>query len=42
MKEKSEIKQLKKDRAKWDLRTKVLKTIIEFKSEIEPNVELKK
>ena len=36
----SEIKQLKIDRAKWELRIKLLKVIGDFKSEEEPTIEL--
>lgn len=37
---KLEIKQLKKYRAKTELKIKLLKVLNEFKSEEEPNVEL--
>ena len=40
MGQKSEIKQLKKDRAKNELKIKLLKVVNDFKSEEEPKVEL--
>ena len=40
MGQKSEIKQLKKDRAKTELKIKLLKVLNDFKSEEEPDVEL--
>ena len=40
MGQKSVIKQLKEDRAKTELKIKLLKVLNDFKSEEEPNVEL--
>lgn len=40
MGQKSEIKQLKKDRAKAELKIKLLKIVTNFKSEEEPDVQL--